>query len=122
MNDKIYIAGPMTGYPQFNFPAFDAAANNLRDSAEVFSPADNDRALLGKPADWMPSEIHQKDNWKTWNIPDAPSLRKMLGDDLAWIAANATGIFMLRNWEKSQGARAEHALACALGIQIHYQW
>ena len=27
---RIYIAGPMTGYPELNFPAFHAAANSLR--------------------------------------------------------------------------------------------
>lgn len=43
---KVYIAGPMTGYPLHNFPAFDAAAAALRAAGfEVSSPADNDRIL-----------------------------------------------------------------------------
>ena len=27
---SVYVAGPMRGYPLFNFPAFDAASDKLR--------------------------------------------------------------------------------------------
>ena len=44
-----YIAGPMTGYPRFNFDAFDAARDDLRsDGYDVISPADLDIRLSFK--------------------------------------------------------------------------
>lgn len=39
----LYIAGPMTGIPQFNFPLFDAVAHELRnDGWTIISPAETD--------------------------------------------------------------------------------
>jgi hypothetical protein len=121
MTDAIYIAGPMTGFKQFNFPAFDEAAKRFRKKMKVFSPADHDRMLLGKDQDWMPSEKDATKGWKRWTIRNAPDLRTMLGDDLGWIAKHGTHMYMLKGWEKSNGARAEHALAVALGLEIIYQ-
>lgn len=38
---RVYIAGPMTGLPEFNFPAFHAAADAWREAGwEVLNPAD----------------------------------------------------------------------------------
>ena len=39
---RLYIAGPMTGLPEYNYPAFHAAAGELsRAGYEVENPADN---------------------------------------------------------------------------------
>lgn len=112
----------MTGREYFNFPMFDT----FRDLYEkldyhVFSPADHDRELLGKPKNWLPDISDSDGSWKCWNSKlNPPDLRKMLGDDLAWISKNATHIAMLPDWEQSKGANAEWALAKALGLDIKY--
>ena len=42
----IYLAGPMRGHDNYNFPAFDAAAAFMRDFGyTVISPAEHDRSL-----------------------------------------------------------------------------
>lgn len=126
MKDKrIYIAGPMTGYVMFNFPVFDTYRDLYEGfDYEVFNPADHDRGLLGKDKNWYPTESDMVDNWKAWakNATDKPlpTLRDMLGADLAWIAGRATHIAMIPGWEKSAGANAEWSLAKALGLVIHY--
>lgn len=120
-NWRVYLAGGMTGHEFFNFPAFDNAARALRYCGhEVFSPADNDRKLLGKPADWIPHESDSIGPWIAWAVEGAPSIRKMLGDDVAYICHEADAIAMLPGWENSKGARAEHALAVALGHKVIY--
>lgn len=41
-NETVYISGPMTGYPEFNYPAFNSAAKSIRDLGyEVLNPAEN---------------------------------------------------------------------------------
>lgn len=119
--ERWYVAGPMTGLELFNFPMFDMVASEYRDKGHFcFNPADNDRELLGKHEAWLPGPEDHDGDWKVWKIEGAPGLRKMLGDDLAWIAAEADGIVMLPGWEKSSGAFAEWALARALGLKIEY--
>lgn len=111
----------MTGYEEFNFRAFDDQRDNFEAKGfEVFSPADHDRELLGKPKDWYPTENDHDGLWKYCTVPNAPSLRRMLEDDLSWIAENATHIYMMEGWENSRGARTEHALAVALDLVIYY--
>jgi hypothetical protein len=118
---RVYLAGGMTGIEHFNFPAFDRAARRLRDEGhDVFSPADNDRRLLGRPLDWMPQESDSAGPWKAWAIDGAPGIRKMLGDDVAYICNEADAIAMLPGWENSKGARAEWHLSLALGHEVIY--
>lgn len=111
---KVYVAGPMTGIANFNYPAFHAASAGLREQGhEVFSPAERDMERDGK--DWGAEQTDgdlQAAKAKGFNR------RKALGDDLAWICAEADAIAMLPGWEKSSGARAEKSAAEALGLDV----
>jgi nucleoside 2-deoxyribosyltransferase len=102
---KLYLAGPMRGYPDFNFPAFDAAAEKLRQAGhEVFNPADHDREVIA--ADGR-------------TIADL-GIRECMKADTAWICDNAEGVAVLTGWEESTGACAEVALARAIGIPVDF--
>lgn len=107
---RIYLAGPMRGYPEFNHPAFIRGAEQLRHGGhEVFSPAEHDLQLGLDPAGLSgdQAEVERK-------FP----LRRCLGDDLAWICASADAVVLLDGWEVSAGARAEAATALALGLPV----
>ncbi len=98
----------MTGLPEYNFPAFDAAADQLREAGhEVFSPAENDRED-GFDATGLQGHEAAEHGF---------DLRTALKQDLSWICDHAEGIALLYGWEDSKGARAEVALGKALGIQ-----
>jgi len=88
---RVYVSGPMRGHPEFNYPAFNATAASLRATGHiVFNPAEN----------------------------DAGSLRANLASDMSWIALVADCVVMLPGWQESLGAKAEYALARAIGIQV----
>jgi Domain of unknown function (DUF4406) len=112
---RLYLAGPMRNKPEFNFPAFHAAAKRLRDAGhEVFSPAEADIEHHG--ADISKGNIdgdeHEAARLHGFN------LREALKRDLTWICREAEGIALLPGWEWSKGARAERAAAEALGLDI----
>ena len=88
-----YISGPMTGQANDNWPAFERAADFLRDLGKI--------ALL--PA-----------------VGDYP-YKKLLFADIARIVHKADSLYMLNGWENSPGARAEHAVAVALKLPIRYE-
>lgn len=110
---KIYLAGPMTGIPHFNYPAFNAAAAILRaDGHEVFNPAEHDIETFGK-------DISNPTGCAVQAAADHGfDRRAALKADLAWICDHAEAIAVLPGWEQSSGARAEHALASALGLNV----
>lgn len=118
---KVYLAGPMTGIPYFNFPEFYKHAHTLRKQGhEVFSPAEHDCILLDKPTGWIPDPSDSVGPWVRWAMPNAPTLRRMLGDDLKWIASEAEAIYLMPGWENSKGVQAEWALGKALGLKMVY--
>ena len=94
---KIYIAGPMTGLPEFNYPAFHAKAAELRAIGHnVKSPAEHD-----------------------FDVKDFP-LREAFADYTNYICTQAEAVHMLEGWHKSHGARIEHDLAVYLGLKVVY--
>lgn len=91
-----YLAGKMRGIPKFNFPAFDAAAKDLREQGwEIISPADIDREHGFDP------EKHDE-SYFPMNILIRRDIEAVLKQD---------AIILLPGWEKSVGANAELAVA-----------
>lgn len=91
-----YIAGPMAGVPEFNYPLFNSVAKTLRDRGlEVRNPAEND----GGSAD------------KSWDFYLRLGLAQLLECD---------SVVVLPGWENSRGARLELAVAEALGMTVSY--
>lgn len=120
MSNYVYIAGPMTGYPNFNFDAFMAGERDmegLEKFDEIFNPARKDIETYGEEM----ATTNPTGDPKFAEYNHGFSLRDALGKDLAFITSKATHIYMLRGWEKSRGATAEHATAVALGLEIIYQ-
>lgn len=114
---KVYLAGPMRSIPLFNFPAFHAATAKLREEGhEVFSPAEHDNDRHGADISKGNETGSEEHAAATYNF----NIREALGADLAWICAEAEVIALLPGWEKSLGARAEHATASALGLKFIY--
>lgn len=88
----LYIAGPMTGYDDYNRPAFHQAAAQLRAAGyHVISPAETPQpAAHAEWADWTRA-----------------SLKRML---------DADAVALLPGWQASRGANLEVHVAAKLGM------
>lgn len=96
MSKKIfYIAGPMTGLPEYNYPAFEAVAGVLREAGHhVISP----------------HEVDNGDNGIPGSVPYKTYIKNGL---IALLECNA--IVLLNGWNASKGARIEEYVASRLG-------
>lgn len=100
---NIYLSGPMTGLPERNYPAFAAAAADLRD---------NGRHEVYAPHEW---ETYCQPQQPKVNQPTRPfDLHHAFADYCEWIINTADMVFVLPGWENSPGASAEVALARAI--------
>ena len=112
---RIYLAGPMRGIPEFNFPAFFAITEALRAQGhEVFNPAERDNEHHGVDISKGNSTGDEALAASTFGF----NLREALGCDLAWICAHAEAIALLPGWQNSNGATAERAVGVALNLKI----
>ena len=112
MQNNIYIAGPMRGVPEFNFPSFYEAEEMLKKQGwNVFNPARNDVENYGLNTTGLKGDMGE--------LPEF-NLRDALAWDMQRICESGA-IYMLQGWEHSTGARAEHALAIALGLDVEYE-
>jgi len=118
MKRKCYIAGPMQGYEEFNFPKFYSIERKLRMRGwSTFNPARKDEEKFGKGVfkNNTTGSVEEAENATGFSLRDALKM------DLGWICDEATDIYMIKGWEHSKGAKTEHALAVALGLDIHYE-
>lgn len=90
---RVYIAGPMTGLPSYNFPAFNAKAEELRAAGwHVENPAEHGHV---EGAIW--------EDYLRWDISRI---------------ATCGAIYLLPGWSRSKGASLEVHIAGALGMEI----
>lgn len=98
---RIYIAGPMSGYPKFNYPAFHEAERKLRDAGYIpVSPA-KEHQVSEDGDDFAEGATYQD------CLRDA--LRSLLTCD---------GVALLPGWAESKGARLEFHVATTLGLDV----
>ncbi len=97
-----YVAGPMRGIPQYNFPAFDSARDRLVAAGwNAISPADLDRA-------------HGFDGIKG----KVPEKRDCIERDVLAIIRQCDTIALLPGWTKSKGSAVEVALGIFLDLHF----
>lgn len=105
---KLYIAGPMSGHPDWNYPAFFTAETELHGLGHgTINPARTD-------GDTLAAALASAGN------PDNPNrsheyylkieLPQMIGCD---------GLVVLPGWQKSRGARLEVEIAQALSMPLY---
>jgi len=100
MSIKYYLAGQMSGIPQFNFPLFLRVAARLRALGyEIVSPAEIDDEEDKKDALQSAAGTYEKHK-KTWGDFLARDV-KLLAD------GGIGGIVFLPGWENSSGAKLE---------------
>jgi hypothetical protein len=117
VSKSIYVAGPMRGLPEFNFPAFFAAEDVLKkEGYRVFNPARKDTEQYGEALSKSNPTGSEEQAAKDIGF----SLREALKWDTEKICIECDEIAMLPGWEKSSGAFAEWALARALGLGVRY--
>lgn len=108
---RIYLSGPMRGYPSFNFPFFDKVGAALqRQGYRVSNPAAHDRLIYPDIESWPGFETGDPEQCPQFNLPNS-----LIWDFQAIL--DVDGIAMLPGWERSNGARAERFVAEAVGKQ-----
>jgi hypothetical protein len=95
---KLYIAGPMSGYTDFNYPEFMWAADRLeRLGYKTLNPCDNQ------------AELTARMEAPTWNDYMRASIAQVI---------QADAVAVLEGWSLSRGARLEVEIAHALHMPV----
>jgi hypothetical protein len=99
--DTFYLAGPMTGLPNFGYDAFEEAMQRLRGlGLSVISPHEK-----------YYHETEEERGSRTWQF---------YMTEATLLLTRADRICLLPGWSNSHGARRELELATALRYPIYY--
>lgn len=104
---RVFLSGPMTGLPDWNRTAFQAAENAAYEAGAelVFNPC---FYAPIRRADALPHESYM-----------ALTLHALTRlDDAERFRMRYDAIAMLPGWERSEGAKVERAVAEACGIEV----
>lgn len=94
MKNRFYIIGPMTGYPNHNYPAFCEAEKMLQEFGHnVLNPASNFGGRDDLPYDWY------------------------IREDMK-LMSFATDIALLPGWDRSRGGQVEYHFATLIGLPM----
>ena len=94
--NRVFISGPMSGYKQYNFPAFNAAAKRLTDEGMIaVNPADIGVVEGAKWEDYVRATIR--------------------------LMMTCERVYVLPNWQESRGACLEIDIATQLGMPITFE-
>jgi hypothetical protein len=107
---RVYLAGPMRGYPRWNAAAFDAAADKWRAlGCEVVNPCDLCHGLDPRTAPQEKLDAVASD--LLW-------LREVILIDCQQVC-QVNAVVVLPGWERSCGATVEVSLALFLGLPVY---
>ena len=109
---KVYLAGPMSGIPMFNYPAFTTVSAKLREQGyEVYNPSEiddeEDQKAAMASADGTFASLSSRTSWGDF-----------LARDVKIIADECAGVALLPGWWDSRGARLEAFVALQLGLPL----
>lgn len=91
----VYLSGPMTGLPDYNFPSFASAAARYREAGHaVMNPAE------------VAAHLPAGSKWEDYMRADIRAL------------CECDTIVMLAGWENSKGAHLELHLAHRMGLRV----
>lgn len=108
-----YLAGPMTGYPQFNIPLFECVTAELRAAGyTIVSPVELDSTIVREVA------LASADGALENNQIAGETWGEILARDVRLVADKVDGVIVLPRWNYSRGARLEVfvALLCSKPI------
>lgn len=95
---KVYLSGPMSGYENWNGPAFEKYAAQLRAKGlEVVSPWEMDKDVHDQP-------------YRTYLARDCFTI--------LYPSYGIEAVYMMPGWEKSKGAQLERHCAEAIGLPV----
>ena len=99
----VYVSGPMTGFAEFNRPAFNRARDHLQAAGfSVIIPGDDEEYTIRERL--------------AWKVEDTSRRAYMFRDFMHILTANAVAV--LDGWMGSKGSRAEVLVAQEIGIPV----
>ncbi|MBQ5795097.1 MAG: DUF4406 domain-containing protein [Kiritimatiellae bacterium] len=118
---RVYISGTMTGVPDLNRPAFDAAAKSLRDKGHfVINPHDL-TPIFGTAEEVAQSfdclYYSEEDSHYSPHSSVIRLSRAVMDAELAAVRS-CDAIYLLKGWEESRGAKKELAEALTHGLTV----
>lgn len=116
---KIYVCGPMSGIPKFNYPLFERVTAELRQdeldtgrNRMVVNPAEEDSPLMQDLA-----RNSRDGDAAVLTAAAGESWGDVLARDVKLIHDHIGSFVLLPDWVKSRGARLEVFVGLLVGVQ-----